>query len=112
MKRALREMRVEGVMTNIPFHLKVLDDESFREGDIDTTFIVRKRIIEQLVEEGNEALAQQTRVAAVISAALAMSEDGMEKYLEAGPAAAAGEARCVSKWKLAGRQENMGGRGA
>jgi acetyl-CoA carboxylase biotin carboxylase subunit len=111
MKRALSEMRVEGVMTNIPFHLKVLDDASFREGDIDTTFIVRKKIIEQLVAEGQEELAQETRVAAVISAALVMSEAGIDKYLEAGPAVAGGAA-CASRWKMAGRQESMGGRQA
>ena len=48
MKRALKETRVEGIETNIPFHLKVLEDKSFKRGDIDTTIINRKGIIDKL----------------------------------------------------------------
>lgn len=39
MRRALNEMKVEGIRTNIPFHLKLLDDPQFREGDIHTNFL-------------------------------------------------------------------------
>ena len=54
MKRALTETHVEGIETNIPFHLKVLEDNSFKKGDIDTTFIKRKGIIDKLIKEGEE----------------------------------------------------------
>ena len=38
-KRALHEFKVEGIKTTIPFHLKVLENESFREGVFSTDFI-------------------------------------------------------------------------
>ena len=39
MRRALREMRVEGVPTTIPFHQRLLDDERFRRGEVHTRFV-------------------------------------------------------------------------
>jgi len=41
MKRALAEMRVEGVKTTIPMHQKILDHAAFNESRVDTTFIER-----------------------------------------------------------------------
>lgn len=38
-RRSLAEFRIRGVATNIPFLQAVLDDESFREGDVSTAFI-------------------------------------------------------------------------
>ena len=42
MKRALREMRVDGLPTTIPLFLKILDDEEFVSGKISTDFVPRK----------------------------------------------------------------------
>lgn len=39
MKRALAEMRIEGIKTNIPFHLRVLNDQRFVSGNISTRFL-------------------------------------------------------------------------
>ena len=39
MKRALSEFVIEGVKTTIPFHLQVLDNENFINGDFTTKFI-------------------------------------------------------------------------
>lgn len=39
MERALKEFVIEGIKTTIPFHQKVLADESFRKGDFSTHFI-------------------------------------------------------------------------
>ena len=39
MRRALAEMTLEGVHTTIPFHLRMLDDERFRRGDVHTRFV-------------------------------------------------------------------------
>ncbi|XP_059154972.1 pyruvate carboxylase, mitochondrial-like isoform X2 [Physella acuta] len=39
MLRALREFRIRGVKTNIPFLLNVLQNETFLKGSVDTTFI-------------------------------------------------------------------------
>jgi len=39
MKRALSEIKFEGLTTNVPFFLKLLNDEKFIKGDISTSFI-------------------------------------------------------------------------
>ncbi len=105
MKRALREMRVEGIETNIPFHLKVLEDKSFKKGDIDTTFINRKGIIDKLRKEGEVHRNEMTRIVAVISAALAQSEEGITNYLKVDKKV--NELQPVNKWKMAGRYNQL-----
>ncbi len=39
MRRALREMKVDGIRTNIPFHIRVLDDQRFIDGKVSTKFL-------------------------------------------------------------------------
>ena len=39
MKRALRELRVEGIKTTVPIHEKILSHQAFTEGRVDTTFV-------------------------------------------------------------------------
>jgi len=39
MIRALEEFIIEGVPTTIPFHLRVMKDERFRRGDVNTNYI-------------------------------------------------------------------------
>ena len=41
MKRALRELRIEGIKTTIPLHEKILNHSAFIEHRVDTTFIER-----------------------------------------------------------------------
>ncbi|CAH0997270.1 Biotin carboxylase [Emticicia aquatica] len=39
MKRALQEFVIEGVKTTIPFHIKLMDDETFKSGKFTTKFL-------------------------------------------------------------------------
>ena len=39
MERALGEYLIEGIRTNIPFHLEVLKHPDFRSGDFSTRFL-------------------------------------------------------------------------
>ena len=39
MKRALLELRIEGVDTSVPFHLRVMDEPDFRAGDLDIRYL-------------------------------------------------------------------------
>ena len=41
MKRALRELHVDGLKTTVPLSLKILENQAFVEGKVDTTFIER-----------------------------------------------------------------------
>jgi acetyl-CoA carboxylase biotin carboxylase subunit len=101
MKRALKEMHVEGIDTNIPFHLKVLEDKSFKKGDIDTTFINRTGIIDRLREEGEKQRIEMTRKAAVVSAAITLSDEGITNFLKVDKKV--NELQPFSKWKMSGR---------
>ncbi len=42
MRRALREFKIVGVSTNIPFHLQVMEDQHFIQGKLDTAFVERR----------------------------------------------------------------------
>jgi len=46
MERALGEFVIEGIRTTIPFHAKVMADEYFRRGEVNTNFI-QERIFKQ-----------------------------------------------------------------
>jgi len=41
MKRALTELRIEGIKTTVPLHLKALDSSAFVNAQVDTTYIER-----------------------------------------------------------------------
>jgi len=41
MKRSLESFVVEGIKTNIPMHLRIMDDEDFKAGNISTKFMER-----------------------------------------------------------------------
>jgi acetyl-CoA carboxylase biotin carboxylase subunit len=40
-KAALREYMIDGIKTNIPLHLKILDDADFIKGNVATDFLTR-----------------------------------------------------------------------
>lgn len=63
MKRALTEFRVEGVATNIPYLLQILDTPAFIAGDIDTSFLDRYQV------QPSEPVEEQ-RLAAEVAALL------------------------------------------
>jgi len=50
LKRAVEETIIEGVKTNIPFFKVLLEDEDFFDGNFDTEFIERKRLLEKIKE--------------------------------------------------------------
>ncbi|MEJ2368302.1 MAG: ATP-grasp domain-containing protein, partial [Acidobacteriota bacterium] len=41
MRRALESFIIEGIKTNIPMHLKIMDDEDFQKGEFSTRFMER-----------------------------------------------------------------------
>ena len=56
MKRALREYVIVGVKTNIPFHLQLLDDPRFVDGEVHTGFLDSDfKMIEPDSESGRRA---------------------------------------------------------
>ncbi|MGA1822711.1 MAG: acetyl/propionyl/methylcrotonyl-CoA carboxylase subunit alpha [Thermoplasmatota archaeon] len=69
-KRALWEMQIGGVRTNIPFHEVVLDHPNFVNGDYSTSFIPRYNIMEKVVEYYKMKKSQQggAKMAAAMAA--------------------------------------------
>lgn len=47
MKRALHELKIEGIKTTIPFHLRLMDNEDFRKGNFTTKFLEDFEMIEE-----------------------------------------------------------------
>jgi acetyl-CoA carboxylase biotin carboxylase subunit len=41
MKRALNEFHISPIKTTIPLHLRIMDDQHFQSGDVDTGFVER-----------------------------------------------------------------------
>jgi acetyl-CoA carboxylase biotin carboxylase subunit len=41
MRRALSEFHVAPIKTTIPLHIQIMDNQSFRRGEVDTGFIER-----------------------------------------------------------------------
>jgi acetyl-CoA carboxylase biotin carboxylase subunit len=46
MKRALSELRIEGIKTTAPFHHRVLSHATFADGHVDTKFVERELLAE------------------------------------------------------------------
>lgn len=104
MIRALKETTIRGIQTNIPFHIAVLETSAYRNGDIDTLFIKRNRIIEKMREEGKMRMAEMTVKAAAIAAALSQSKDGIQAFVRHDTRG--NDPQPPSRWKTAGREEN------
>ncbi|HEY0018100.1 MAG TPA: acetyl-CoA carboxylase biotin carboxylase subunit [Longimicrobium sp.] len=89
MKRALLELRVEGVDTAVPFHLRVMDEPDFRAGTIDIKYLDTHADL--LATEPDEALLR----AAALAAALLEEERRNQRAVprvQAGSASASGAA--------------------
>jgi acetyl-CoA carboxylase biotin carboxylase subunit len=66
MKRALKEYKIIGVKTNIPFHLRIMDLPSFLTGRLDTAYFDRK--VQYLDPEERR---KRTQIAAIAAALVA-----------------------------------------
>jgi acetyl-CoA carboxylase, biotin carboxylase subunit len=93
MKRALAEYEVRGIRTTIPFFRWILEDEDFKAGRFDTTFLDRK-----LAERNGQPLDPATEDHAVIGAiAVAVRQVTAAAVSAAAPSVAA------SRWRQAAR---------
>jgi len=94
MKRALNEYVVTGVKTTIPFHIRVMNNRHFIEGNFDTNFIDKvffKEEEERRLEHGDVAM---------ITAAIQVFLEERKRAMARKPVEAAGP---VSMWKYSTR---------
>jgi len=94
MKRALREYKILGIKTTIPFHLRVLQNETFLKGNYDTTFIDTKFDREELKRRKSN-----DPTIAIIAAALRHFEQEKDAAARATTVPLVGE----SLWKYYGK---------
>jgi pyruvate carboxylase subunit A len=59
-KRALWEFQIGGVRNNIPFHQVVMNNEKWIEGEYDTSFIPRYKILDQVIDHVKENKTQSS----------------------------------------------------
>jgi acetyl-CoA carboxylase biotin carboxylase subunit len=100
MKRALRELTLGGLRTNIPFFVQVMRHQSFLSGEYDTGFIERHLGVDLLLDEGSHG-----RVAAIAAALSAWRE---EQQRSTGSGGGESASTGVSSWGMAGRLERLG----
>jgi acetyl/propionyl-CoA carboxylase alpha subunit len=55
MNRAMNEIKIEGIVTNIPFHRVALADEEFNSGWYTTDFIEKQQIVKKVREQTKKA---------------------------------------------------------
>jgi acetyl/propionyl-CoA carboxylase alpha subunit len=60
MKRALAELRIDGVSTTIPLHRVVLEDEDFLEGKYTTGLLKKSDILNKVIRNGSISLNGNT----------------------------------------------------
>jgi len=94
MRRALREYKILGIKTTIPFHLRVLQNNTFLKGNYDTTFIDTKFDKEELKRRQSS-----DPTVAIIAAALKHYELEKEAAARATTVPLVGE----SLWKYYGK---------
>jgi acetyl-CoA carboxylase biotin carboxylase subunit len=95
MKRALREYRVEGIDTTIPFFTAVMDHDDFQAAKFDTGFIDRM-LPELTLERSGDGQLE----AAIVAAGILAFEESQQVRLPEDD---------NSRWKLAGRADAVRG---
>jgi pyruvate carboxylase len=100
MLRALREFKIGGIKTNIPYFMKIFSNPEFRAGTFDTAFLDRRFDQVPLDLPGEESAEKLERLAVIASA--------IHYYQrEHRPDTGCPEADKISPWRLAGRRRSM-----
>ena len=105
MRRALVDLIILGVETSRDFHIRVMDDEEFRRGDIEIQWLER-RLVSILARRP----ADETVRVAAIAAALLAERDREARAVSGGSAGTPTPATggtAADSWKQAGRLEAL-----
>ena len=98
MRRALQEYRITGVRTTIPFGLLVMNNESYRAGNFDTSFVDREFDVEKL--QAREQAWKE--IAAVAAAWRRHHESGKGRHEAEAHQVQTNSGSCT--WKMDGRR--------
>ena len=102
MQRALRELIVVGVATNVPFHRQLLADPDFQRGAIDIQFLERRPDL--LAANDDDATIERIAIAA----ALLAEEHRVSRRVSVTPGAAgASTSASFTAWAQAARRDGL-----
>jgi len=96
MQRALSEYAVKGIKTTIPFHARMMKNEKFIAGDIDTNFI------DTQFQPQDEARVKPNEDIALVAAAIKAYRKDKDKALGGHGGTSTGDPES-SRWKSSGR---------
>jgi acetyl-CoA carboxylase biotin carboxylase subunit len=105
MRRALVDLIVQGVETSRDFHIRLMDDDDFRRGDIDIQWLER-----QLPEILARSPGEDATTVAAIAAALLAERERSARSVSVGSSATGGAGsrpETADSWKQAGRIEGL-----
>ena len=102
MHRALLELTIEGVETSRDFHLRLMEDEEFRRGDIEIQWLERR--LPSLTEVVPPA---ETARAAAIAAALLADRDRKRGVTAKGPLTPSAQRTESAEWQRQARLEGL-----
>lgn len=100
MQRALQELTVVGVATNVPFHRKLLADPDFQRGDIDIQFLERRPDL--MAASDDDAAIERIAIAAAL-----LAEDQRISRRVSAPAGAANAGASASAWTQLARRDGL-----
>ena len=106
MRRALVDLIIQGVETSRDFHIRVMDDDEFRSGDIDIQWLERR--LPSMLEKAPRK--ESVQVAAIAAALLAERDRAARAVSPAATASASAGANSDSSsdsWKQAARIEAL-----
>ena len=104
MRRALVDLIILGVETSRDFHIRVMDDEEFRQGAIDIQWLERR--LASILER--PAADESTQVAAIAAALLAERDRSARTVSSAATVSAATSTEAMAdSWKQAARLEAL-----
>ena len=106
MRRALVDLIIQGVETSRDFHVRVMDDEEFRRGDIDIQWLER-RIASILERRPAEALIRVAAIAGTLLAERERAARAVSGSVSTTDAAAKNGVVAVDSWKQAARLEGL-----
>jgi acetyl-CoA carboxylase biotin carboxylase subunit len=106
MRRALVDLSIQGVETSRDFHVRVMDDDEFRRGDIDIQWLER-RLPSMLERQPSEETARVAAIAGVLLAERDRAARAVTAPAATNGAGAPAVRAATDSWKQVGRLEGL-----
>jgi len=106
MRRALVDLIIQGVETSRDFHVRVMDDDEFRRGDIDIQWLER-RLPSILERRPADEIARVAAIAGALLAERDRAARAVTTPVQAKGSVASAASAATDSWKQAARLEGL-----